>query len=850
MPDKLQNILEETRRLKLLKEEILELDRMELSGFSKIFDIKQKINYLEEKHTLELEIRNKMYNDYTKAQIKALNDGKKLHHMTEKSFKKQYELQNKLIKNNKQKINTLKSINTLQTKSYQILKSTAMLDLMNLPLMNSLMEFDKAVRDVSLHMGLSSQQSEVLRTNFEGAYQIASRLGATSKDLSEIQQTYSQQTGRARILTSQMLEDVVKMYKGTGMAASEASNLAGQFEVIGYNATATMNYIQNVVDMSERVGVNVNNVMKSINLNFRRLQTYGFKHGVDGMSRLAIYGEKYRMNMESVLTSMDKARGLEDVIDMAASLQVLGGQFAAMADPMAMLFEARNDPEAYAKRLNTMTKGMVALRKTSDGFSFELASPMARDMLDRAAQALGISTDELTQQALRQRELTEMRRQMLGMGVNSEQKELIESLAQFDTRTGRFTIQVGKDIHNMNSLTKNHLSILSKQQDSLEQRAKNAQTFDDMYRATIQEFKTILLPLLRGVNNIMQGARTIIEPISNFVSGLNPLSQNIMQLTGSFMVLTSILPSIIRPFIRGLNMFRGIGRMGKTGRGAATGGMTQTTAAGVGKGVKGGFGAGAGVGVAGLGIGAGVGVAALGISTIAESLEKLDTEKVKALQSITTSLTILGSVAAVAGAGVMILGKSSLIAAPGLLALGGSIALVGTGIGLATAGIGVMAMGLSQLIEKGTQSKDSLLSVAGGILAIQGALATGIFGSLGLLSFAGTLGVIAASSSKIEKVGDAFKNITTVLKGSSTEYERINNLLTSIQEFDTKKISALSGLGELLGKPLKVEFSEQSLNLVSNITLEIDGKKFIEELNLVKRLNISGKDISDGKSSR
>ena len=171
---------------------------------------------------------------------------------------------------------------------------------------------------------------------------------------------------------------------------------------------------------------------------------------------------------------------------MAANLQVLGGQFAAMADPMAMLFESRNDPEAYAKRLSNMTKGMIALRKTSEGYSFELASPMARDMLDKAAHALGMSTEELTQQALRQRELTEMRKQMLGLNLNNSQKELIESLAKFDTKTGKFTIQVGSDIISLNKLSNNHLSALKKQQESLENRAKAAQTFDDVYKATIR----------------------------------------------------------------------------------------------------------------------------------------------------------------------------------------------------------------------------------------------------------------------------------------------------------------------------------------------------------------------------
>ena len=133
----------------------------------------------------------------------------------------------------------------------------------------------------------------------------------------------------------------------------------------------------------------------------------------------------------------------------------------------------------------------------------------------------------------------------------------------------------------------------------------------------------------------------------------------------------------------------------------------------------------------------------------------------------------------------------------------------------------------NQLIEK-CASKDSLLNVAGGIFAIQSALSAGIFGMAGLPAFAGALGAIALSANKIEKVGDAFGKITTVLNGSSSDFDKINNLLKSIKEFDTKKITSLTGLGEMFNKPIQVEFSNKEINLVSNITLEIDGKNLLK----------------------
>lgn len=856
MPEKynINDIRREYRELIELRKKMMELNQEELTGFSRIFDLSKKIKQAEEEHNHFVQSKNDMMKTYEEFQKKAEERGLKIHRNTHKAFLNDIKQQNKIIKLSEKRVQILQreykiiqGINKGFKTTIGLIGNMLQTDMMKAPFMSYLMEFDQSVRNAALYIGLSAENAEILRTNFEDAHKMAARLGATGKDLATIQTSFADETGRSRMLTSKMLEDVIKLSQGTGIGAEQAGNLAGKFELIGYNASTTMQYIENVVDMSERVGVNVNKIISKLNLNFKRLQTYNFKYGVDGMAKMAIYGEKYKMDITSVLDSMDKARNLEGVIDMAANLQVLGGQFAAMADPMAMLFESRNDPEAYAKRINKMTQGLVTLNKTAEGFSFELASPMARDMLDKAAKALGMSTEELTQQAFRQKELMEMRKQMLGMNLSQDQKQLIEKVAQFDNKTGKFTITIGQEVHTLTNMSRKQIDLLKTEQEGLEKRAKNAQTFENLYQNTINEFKTILLPLLRGVNVVMGWARKIIEPISDWMANQKDFTKGAMTFAGAIMAFTPIVPR----FLHGLSKY--VGFLGKNiGGGTKIGRTPKTrTPKTIGGGnIMGSIGAGLGVGLAGVGVGTGINIAASGISKIADSLEKLDIEKVKALQSITTTLSVITGIAAAAGAAIIIFGKAALVSTPGIWSLAGAIGVVGGAIGVATAGIGFMSLGLSQLIEKGVQSKDSLLQVAGGIAAIQGALAMGIFGSLGLLTFAGTLNKIAKHSDKINSLGNSFKSISTVLKGSSEEYERLNNLIKTISNFDGTNMNNFSKLSKILDKPLKVEFEDKEINLVSNITLEIDGEKFIEKTNLVKRLNIRGKKIYEGKSSR
>jgi hypothetical protein len=842
MAKKISDIKKDYNREIEARRRLIELEEQEMNSISRIFNVKDKIYLLEQKYNHELKSRNDMYDAYEKNRKEASKNGERIHQKTYEAFKKQVKIQDK-------KINKLRIQNNLLQSGLGIIQKMSSFDL---PILSYLMDFDKTIRDTAVSIGISAERTEQLRNNFQDAHKIATRLGGTSKDLAEIQTSFANETGRAKLLSGKMLGDIIKISKGVNISSEQAGNLAGQFELVGYNATTTMNYIENVVDMSERVGVNTANIIQKLNTNFKKLQTYNFKHGVDGMARMAIYGEKYRMDMSSVLTSMDKARNLEEVIDMAANLQVLGGQFAAMADPMAMLFESRNDPEAYTKRINNMTKGLVSLRETAEGYSFELASPMARDMLDKAAKSLGLSTEELTQQAFRQKELMTMRQQMLGMNLSRDQKQLIEKLANFDNKTGKFTVTIGSEVHALTDLSQKQIQLLKTEQDSLQQRAINAQTFDDAYQATLNELKTVLLPILKGVNLVLQKARPIFTTISDFLEDQKWLA-GFLGGVGIFAASTRILGGVFG----GLKPLVSI--LGKTAKGGANYGgrlldqqtKSPYTKSGMGKAggsFKSSLGAGLGVGIAGVGIGGGVNLAAQGISNIADSLDKLDIEKVEALKSITTTLGVVSGIAAAAAAGIMIFGKASLVSAPGIWSFAGAVGVVVGSIGAAAAGIGVMSMGLAQLIEKGAESKGTLMDTAKGIVAINGAVATGLFGSVGLIGFAGTMGTIASSANKIKGVGEAFKSITTVLKSSSDEYDRLNSLLETINNFDSEKMSSFSKLSKIMNKPLQVEFKDKEVNLVSNITLEIDGEKFIDELNLVKRLEIRSSDIQQGKS--
>jgi hypothetical protein len=232
---------------------------------------------------------------------------------------------------------------------------------------------------------------------------------------------------------------------------------------------------------------------------------------------------------------------------------------------------------------------------------------------------------------------------------------------------------------------------------------------------------------------------------------------------------------------------------------------------------------GIGMGAAALGIGAGVGLATMGISQLANSIKEVDTEKLKQMN---ISLAILGTTML----GLGIAGAVLAPALPAMLGFGAAIGLIGAGVGVAAWGVGQMAKGIGTLIEKGQNAGDSLFKIAGGIAAIGAATSVGglgmLIGGSGLLV---TLGGIAALSKPLSSVGDTFEKISTVLSGKKDDFIAIEQAIKSISSMTINKDSAISQMANLFNKPLKVEFSDKTVAIATNITLEIDGEKFLRK---------------------
>lgn len=752
-----------------------------------------------------------------------------------------------LIALKKQSLEQQKSLDILKKQKSTLENMTKLANMLGSPFQSMwkyLQDSDKAIKGLTLELGLSGKNAETLRDNINGSATYAAKLGASVEDLAKIQSQYSDETSRTVSLTAEQFKNITNIGKGTSLGVEQAGKLVGQFDLLGISVSKTEDFVQGVVDSSERIGINANKVLKNISQNFKTLNTFSFKEGIKGMAKLAQYSETYKLNMEEALNSAKMSRTLEGAIEMASQLNVLGGEFAKQ-DPFELLNLSRNDPAKYAKKIAEMTKGLATLQKTEEGFKIGI-SPLDQDRISEAAKALGMTNEELTQTALKFKQIQLAKQQMLGLNLDPKDQEAIAGMAKFSESSGKMYAEINGTAKDISQLSRSDIELLKTQKKSLADRAKDAVTFDEAFKNTINELKSALLPVLQAINKSITWMQGLFGGAgTKWVAGIGAAA---ISLGAAFSVGLKTISKIkdIKNMVTGIGGGGlSLGGGGGAGGGATGGGMMSQVAGKGGSAVASNLKA---IGIAAAGVGVGIGAAAAGFSLFAKALKDLNPEQLKTLKQ---AMIGLGIAIPVMAGGLILLSASAEASVIGIAIITGALLGIGLAIGIAGAGIGYMSKGLAEL-SKSTNG-EQLLGIAGGIAAIGAAtLALGAGGILGAIGGGGALAMILAIGSQAEnitKVGEAFKNIGVVLNANASQIERVEKAIMNIASAKVDSNSMFAELSNLLSKPLKVEFADKNISVKSDITLEINRERLVKVLDVGREAVIQTVRQQQGTSS-
>jgi hypothetical protein len=152
---------------------------------------------------------------------------------------------------------------------------------------------------------------------------------------------------------------------------------------------------------------------------------------------------EFRMNMNQAFQLADKVWSPEGALEVVSNLQVIGGAFGDLNDPIKLMYMATNNVEGLQDALIGASKSLVTFNQEQGRFEITGANlRRAHEM----AQTLGVDYKELTNGAIAAAERTSATADLMASGLKMDDKdrEFLTNLSQM--KGGKMVIEVPQSL--------------------------------------------------------------------------------------------------------------------------------------------------------------------------------------------------------------------------------------------------------------------------------------------------------------------------------------------------------------------------------------------------------------------
>jgi hypothetical protein len=443
--------------------------------------------------------------------------------------------------------------------------------------LNYLTDIDDQIRKTNLAIGGTEKGYDNIRMSLESSAGYLARIGVSLSDAAQYQRILTESTGRAFTLNEDNVKSIGRMTSATGLQAEIIGGMLADMDLFGRGVRETELFVEETLNMANKMGLNGIAVTKKIAENLKRAQQFFFKGGQDkGLQKMVMLSEKFKLNIESAFSFADKVQNIQGAVETAAQLQVLGGSFARLGNPFELLYQSRNDMVGLTESLVKMTDNIATFDAQSKTFKI---SAMELQRLKAAAEITGFKFEDLTEQALEFARISKAGNE-IGFFTNKEDRDMIAKMAKM-REDGSFEISFmkgGKQITEaLSKLSSGDLKYIRETNKSLEERATQAMGFNDTLKSVTEELKATLLPLLKGINESLINFRSFRDTLfgkdgDNFATKL---------INGGLIIAAAapVLLSFAGTFLSGIGRLLGGGLLNMIGSKGA-----MATASTVGKG--------------------------------------------------------------------------------------------------------------------------------------------------------------------------------------------------------------------------------------------------------------------------
>jgi hypothetical protein len=306
-------------------------------------------------------------------------------------------------------------------------------------LQDSIFDFEDQVSRVNRQvLGQGSIYAKSMREQFAKATMDVLQIGGNLDDVANTFAAINKVMGKNTMLSAQELSNMVAIQKSAGITAEEMGSLIEAFDSIGVGVEGAVSSIDDMAAKARSLGLNVNTFLSTTAKNLKLVNSYGFKDGVEGLTRMVARAQALRIDMTSVKGLAADLLNPEKAIELAAEFQNLGGAIGALGDPFQLMNMGQNDMEGLQNAIIDATKASVQFNSQTKRFEI---SALEMRRLRAFASATGQDYEQLADSAVRAAKETQAFEDIKFLDVDSDKKQLVANLAKLN-KEGKLEIQL------------------------------------------------------------------------------------------------------------------------------------------------------------------------------------------------------------------------------------------------------------------------------------------------------------------------------------------------------------------------------------------------------------------------
>ena len=363
---------------------------------------------------------------------------------------------------------------------------------------SKLLELDNVAKETSRTVfGTARRSGEFIQEVFVGALDRTIKIGGTLEDQVSTYQAISKNLQRNVYLTEEQLAKSVMIQKTTGLAAEDVGKLVVGYQNLGQSTDVALESIDNLSRMARTYGLNVSTFLNNVGENIQLVNSYGFQDGVEGLGRMVARAQSLRMDFTQIKSLAADMLSPEKAIELAASMQTLGGAVGDLGDPFKLMYMAENDMEGLQNAVIDTAKSAVMFNEETG--KFKITGVEMRRLREQAS-ALNMDYESLANTAVKAAKEQKVLEELDYTGLDDQTKQLVANLAEVGAGG-----EISLNIPGIGEIK--DLSVLADKQSQEYEKLK--QTFDDRDKS-MEDISREQVSLARERGRILEQIRNSI----------------------------------------------------------------------------------------------------------------------------------------------------------------------------------------------------------------------------------------------------------------------------------------------------------------------------------------------------